>query len=101
MIIRISKGQFDAARLGEVEERLRFSETSLRPAILALPGMLEYWVGIDRSAGFMTNTSLWDTLEHAQQMSRLPEMLALRAVFEGAGVRFETITNHEVLWKLP
>jgi hypothetical protein len=60
LIVRISKGQFEPARAGEVEERLRESELSLRPAILALPGMLDY-----------------------------------------SGVRFEPITNHEVLWKLP
>jgi hypothetical protein len=101
VIVRISKGQFDPARASEVEARLRESEASLRPAILRLPGMLHYYVGLDRAAGFMTNTSLWDSLEHAQQMSSLPEMLALRAVFEGAGVRFEPITNHELLWKLP
>jgi hypothetical protein len=99
--VRISKGQFELARAAEVEEALRKSEASLRPAISRLAGMLQYYAGIDRAAGSMTNTSLWDTLEHAQQMSSLPEMLALRGVLEEMGVRFEPITNHAVFWTLP
>ena len=99
MIVRISKGSFDARRADEVEERLRESETRLRPALQKLRGMRWYWVGIDRDQGYITNTSLWDTLEDAQQMSTLREMLDLRAVFEALEVKFEPITNHEVLWE--
>ena len=101
MIVRISKGRFDLARGAEVEARLRESERSLRPAILKLAGLRAYYVGLDARLGYMTNTSLWDTLEDAQRMSSLPEMLALRGTFESAGVQFEPITNHDLLWKLP
>jgi hypothetical protein len=46
----------------------------------------------------MTNTSIWETLEDAQQMATLPEMLALRERFEALNITFNPITNHEELW---
>ena len=36
--------------------------------------------------------------ERALQMSSLGEMQELRKRFEALGVRFDEITNHEVLW---
>ena len=49
----------------------------------------------------MTNVSVWDTLEDAQQMASLHAMLDLARTFMDAGVRFERpITNHETLWAL-
>jgi hypothetical protein len=33
-------------------------------------------------------------------MGRLPEMLAQRPILEAAGVAFEPITNHEILWSI-
>ncbi len=101
MIVRISKGYFDAQRTDEVARLLAQGEASLRPAISALRGLLHYYVAIDREQAFMTNVSLWATLADAKQMSTLQAMLDQRAVFERAGVRFEAITNHEVLWQLP
>lgn len=99
MHVRISGGKFDAGRAQEVASRLRASETSLRPAVEALPGFRAYFVGLDRRLGFMTNTSVWDSLEAAEQMSSLPEMLALRQEFDALGVKFDPITNHEQLWQ--
>src|SRR4051812_48695790 len=99
MILRISKGSFDVTRGAEVERRLRESETSLRPALQKMRGMRWYWVGIDRQHGYMTNTSLWDTREDAEKMSGLKEMLELRAIFEVMEVKFEVMTNHDVLWE--
>ncbi len=98
MVVRISKGHFDAARSGEVERLLRESEASLRPALRALAGLRSYYVGIDVAGRAMTNTSVWDTHDHALQMASLRAMSDLRVRFEALGVRFEDITNHEVLW---
>jgi hypothetical protein len=47
-VIRISTGRFESARTDEVFAALRASETTLRPAIAALPGLLAYYVGVDR-----------------------------------------------------
>jgi hypothetical protein len=43
---------------------------------------------------------VWDTIEHARVMSELRPMLGQRPILEGAGVLFEQVTNHEVLWSL-
>jgi quinol monooxygenase YgiN len=98
MVVRISKGRFDPGQAAEVERLLRESEATLEPALRALPGLVAYHVGIDVAAGAMTNTSLWETRAHAMQMGSLRAMQELRSRFEALGVRFEEITNHEVLW---
>ena len=98
MIVRISKGRFDPRLAPDVERLLRESEAALRPALRALPGLLAYHVGIDVATGAMTNTSLWESRERAMRMASLQEMQELRTRFEGLGVRFDEITNHEVLW---
>ncbi len=100
MIVRISKGKFYADRAAEIEERLRRGEVALRPALEQLPGLEFYYVAIDRAALSITNTSVWDTLQHAQQLNTLNEMLEQRVIFEALGVHFEPITNHEVLWSM-
>ena len=98
MVIRISKGHFEARQVQEVERLLRASEATLKPALWALAGLVAYHVGIDTEAGALTNTSVWLTREHAMQMASLKPMLELRQRFQTLGVRFEPITNHEVLW---
>ncbi len=100
MIVRISKGSFPADRAAEAEAALAASEAALRTALEAMPGLVHYYVGIDREAGQLTNVSVWDTLEHARAMSQLAPMLAQRPVLEAAGVTFEPITNHEALWTI-
>jgi hypothetical protein len=100
MIVRISKGTFDGARLADADAALAASEAALRTALERMPGLLHYYVGIDREAMQLTNVSVWDTLDNAQAMSSLQEMLAQRPVLEAAGVTFEVITNHEVLWSV-
>jgi hypothetical protein len=100
MIVRISIGQFATEQAENVEKLLNIGEKILRPAISKLAGNTAYYVAIDKEKGFMTNTSLWETLDEAMQMARLPEMLAQRDIFLDAGVTFLPITNHEVLWQL-
>jgi hypothetical protein len=100
VVVRISKGSFPIDRLEEAEAALATSEVALRVALEAMPGLVHYYVGIDRATGQLTNVSVWETMEHARAMYELPEMLAQRPVLEAAGVTFETITNHEVLWTI-
>jgi hypothetical protein len=100
MIIRISKGTFAARDLDEVERLLTASEDSLRAALEAMPGLIHYYVGIDRIAGSATNVSLWDTMEHAHAMTELARMLAQRPLVQAAGVTFDPVTNHEMLWTI-
>jgi hypothetical protein len=99
-VVRISNGRFDSAKATEAERLLVASERALRDALQGLPGLLHYYVGIDRANGQLTNVSVWKTLQDAQQMDTLSEMLAQRPILESAGVVFEPITNHETLWTI-
>ena len=61
---------------------------------------MRYCVGIDREHGYLTNVSVWETLDDARQMDTLAPMLAQRPFLEDAGVSLETLTNHEALWTI-
>jgi len=100
LVVRISKGKFDVAQLASAERQLAESEKALREPLSRLRGLLHYYVGIDRAAGYLTNVSVWDSLESAHQMDTLVAMLAQRPLLEGVGVTFEAITNHETLWTI-
>ncbi len=100
MVVRISVGHFDPSRSDEVTDMLNESSKSLTPAIQKLSGLIHYYVGLDREKGYMTNTSLWETHNHAMQMATLPEMLALRSQFEALGIEFIPITNYKMLWTI-
>jgi len=99
-IVRISRGRFEPGQYQEIKEQLIAARQSLIPAIRSLPGLLNYYVGIDAVTSTMINVSLWDSLEHAQQMSGLAPMLALASMFQQLGVQFDTIANHETLWEV-
>ncbi len=99
-VVRISKGTFDRSNVVEVERLLSESKVALDQPLRALPGLLHYYVGLDKIACQLINVSVWDSLEHARQMDTLAAMLAQRPILEAAGVKFETITNHETLWTI-
>jgi quinol monooxygenase YgiN len=101
MIVRISRGTYAAALHPEITRRMNAAATSLVPAIRKLPGCIHYYVATEEASLSMINVSVWDTLEHAQAMSTLPEMAALATEFIGLGVNFERpIINYPVLWEL-
>ena len=56
-VVRISKGRFDPANAAEAERLLAESERALRGPLTQLPGLLHYYVGIDRVNGQLTNVS--------------------------------------------
>ena len=97
-VVRISKGRFDPAAIADVERLMVASEQSLREPLQRLAGLVHYDVGIDRELGYVTNVSVWASLADAHQMDTLAAMLTQRPLLEAAGVTFEPITNHEVLW---
>ena len=99
-VVRISTGRFDPGRTDDVMAALRASEATLRPAISALPGLLAYYVGIDRDTSTITNTSVWQTRSEAMAMNSLQEMRRLRDTFEQIGLAFEPVANHDILWEL-
>jgi hypothetical protein len=99
-VVRISTGRFDPARTEEVISALRASETTLRQPIGDLPGLVAYYVGIDRDRSTITNTSIWQTRDEAMAMGSLQEMSDLRDVFQQLGIAFEPIANHDTLWEI-
>jgi len=100
MIVRISTGHFDAARYEEVRKLLTEGGDRLIPAIKKLPGCLHYYAAVNKEAGKIVNVSVWDTLEHAQQMGSLQEMRAEGLKMTALNVRFDPIVNHETTWTI-
>ena len=76
------------------------SEATLREPLSRVRGLLHYYVGIDRATGYLTNVSIWKSLEDAHQMDTLAAMLAQRLLLEAVGITFEAITNHETVWTI-
>ena len=99
-VVRISNATFDLARLADAEQLVATSESALRDPLARLPGLLQFYAGIDRVRGVVTNVSIWDTLEHAHQLDTFEPMLAQRPIGVAAGVTFQPITNHEIRWTI-
>jgi hypothetical protein len=99
-VIRVSRGTFDPARFEEVERMTRETGKYLIPAIRQLPGLVEYFAATSPT-GSIVHISIWDTDEHAQQMSHLKEMIVgARNDAEAVGVTFVPIINYPVSWAI-
>jgi hypothetical protein len=85
-IIRISLGFFDADKGDLVGTKLAENRGLLEPGVRAMRGHLGYFVGIDRAASARHNVSLWETIEHGEQLAQ--PMLDLAGEFLALGVRF-------------
>jgi hypothetical protein len=101
-VVRISLGTFDADKAAIVEAKLIESRSALESGIRAMRGNLGYYVGIDRRNNAMSNVSLWESLEAAEQMATFQPMLDLASTFVALGVRFQRpILNFTTVWELP
>jgi hypothetical protein len=99
-VVRVSRGNFDPARLAEVERMARDTGTYLIPAIGRLPGLLHYSAAVSPS-GSMVHVSIWDSDEHAAQMGRLKEMIVdAREAALAVGVEFIPIVNYPIAWNI-
>ena len=99
-VIRVSRGNFDPARFKEVDRMTKETGTYLIPAIQKLPGLLSYYAGASPD-GSMVHVSIWDSEEHAEQMSRLKEMIVdARRDAEAVGVTFIPIVNYPISWTI-
>jgi len=99
-VVRVSRGNFDPARFQEVHEMTVATGRYLIPAITALPGLISYYAGASPD-GSMVHVSIWASDEHAQQMSRLKEMIVdARQDAEKAGVTFIPIVNYPIDWTI-
>jgi hypothetical protein len=99
-VVRVSRGTFDPARFPEVQEMTVATGRYLIPAIKKLPGLISYYACASPD-GSMVHVSIWESDEHAQQMSRLKEMIVdARRDGEGAGVTFTPIVNYPIDWTI-
>ena len=99
-VVRVSRGNFDPARFAEVQEMTVATSRYLIPAIKKLPGLISYYAGAS-PGGSAVHVSVWESDQHAQQMSRLKEMIIdARQDAERAGVTFSPIVNYPVDWTI-
>jgi len=99
-VVRISRGNFDPARLEEVQAMTAATSRYLVPAIKQLPGLISYYA-MTSPEGSTVHVSIWESDEHAQQMSRLKEMIVdARSEAERAGVTFTPIINYPLDWTI-
>jgi hypothetical protein len=97
-VVRVSSGTFDPARFPEVHEMTIATSRYLVPAIKQLRGLISYYAGASPD-GSIVHVSIWESDEHAQQMSRLKEMIVdARQAGDKAGVTFSPIVNYPVDW---
>jgi hypothetical protein len=99
-VVRISIARCDAAQFDKLRRMSLEDEATLRPGIERMPGILAFYAGADAASLSLTNISLWDTLEHAQQLDRFQPMLDAGKRFVAEGARFERpIINSATLWR--
>lgn len=99
-VFRVSRGNFDPARFEEVEQMTRDTGGYLVPAIGRLDGLIAYYAGTSAD-GSVVHVSLWQTNDHAQQMSRLKEMVVdARNAADAVGVTFIPIVNYPIQWTI-
>lgn len=99
-VVRVSQGFFEPQQHDIIAAKLNEGRSILEPALRALPGLIHYYVSIDSISNSMVNVSIWDSLQAAQQMNILKEMLAQRDIFVALGVKFQPIRNYCGLWSI-
>ncbi len=97
-VVRVSRATFDPGRYDEVDALNTKQAGYLIPAIEQLPGLLHFYSG-DSPDGSIMQISVWDTDEHAAQLSGLKEMAVIaRGEAEAVGVTFTPIIHHPIDW---
>ena len=98
-VVRISILTIPEDGIDEAAEVMRKAEQELK-GIQKLPGLRTYFAGVDRARSQLTNVSVWDSIGHAEQMSRFQPMLDLGKRFGAKGATFlRLIPNFECLWE--
>jgi hypothetical protein len=86
MFVRLTRGHYDVAKEAEIQ---RIVEEHLIPGLKQLPGFQSYTGGVDRHAGRVLATSVWDTAAQSEAVN------ALRVPF-GSLIQFEPTEVYEV-----
>jgi len=99
-VVRVSRGSFDPSRFAEVDAVNQKVSGYLVPAIGRLPGLIHWYAGVSPE-GSIVNVSVWDSDQHAAQMSELTEMTVdARGEMEAVGVAFIPIVNYPINWTI-
>ncbi len=80
-VVRVSIGSVDTDKAAVVEAKLIESKAELEAGIRAMHGNLGYYVGIDRVNNAMSNVSIWESVDAANQMATFQPMLDLAGKF--------------------
>ena len=100
-VVRVSLGWFPPEKAEEVARVMNYRGAPLESAIGKLPGLISFYSGVDRQRHAVTNVSLWESAEAAEQMSTLQAMLDAGDGLARLGVRFvRPIVDAETLWAL-
>jgi hypothetical protein len=99
-VVRISSGHFDASSYDDIERTLREGGERLVPHIRKLAGCIHYYAAINRESKTIVNVSVWDSLEHAEQMGTLKAMQDEAVLMRSKGVQFDPIVNYESVWTI-
>lgn len=98
-VVRVSILTIPRGRIDEAADAMRKAETALI-GIKQLTGLHAYFAGVDRDRSQLTNVSVWDSVEHAEQMSTFQPMLDLGERFAAEGATFlRPIPNFQCLWQ--
>ena len=90
-VVRISQGFFELQQHAIVAAKLKEGRSTLEPVLRALPGLIHHYVSSDAVSSGMVNVSIWQSLQAAEQMDTVKEMLAQRDIFLALGVKFQPI----------
>ena len=100
-VVRVSILRCKPELFARLSAMMTEAEAVLRPGIEAMHGLIAYYVGSDEATSSLTNTSVWDTLEHAKQMDTFQPMLDSAKRFAAEGATFERpIMNYATLWQI-
>lgn len=99
-VVRVSIVRCDASRFALLRRMMVDVEAVLRPGIEAMPGLLAFYAGADEATLSLTQTSVWDTLEHARQLDSFQPMLDEGKRWVAEGATFERpIMNYTTSWR--
>lgn len=99
LVVRVALVRCDPENFALISEKMQESERELRPGIEAMPGLLAYYAGADAETLTLTNVSLWDSVEHANQINTYEPMSRLAQDLIDHGGRPERpVMNHTMQW---
>lgn len=80
--------QVETAKFALCAQLMAASEEAVIAGIKGMTGCLDYFAGADEETASITNISIWDSLNSAQEMDRFQPLLDLDKRLSALGTRF-------------